>query len=200
MKTYFVTGTDTDVGKTVVSALLARQLKAFYWKPVQSGTSDVEDKNTVQELAGLPEEKILPCVYEFSAPLSPHEAADLEGRKISMADIELPDVDGNLIIEGAGGVFVPLNDKDMMIDLIEKLACEVIVVARGSLGTINHTLLTLSVLRTRNINVKGVILNGELNPNNKKAIEQFGNVPILGLVQQMKDLDFAALNTDLFKL
>jgi dethiobiotin synthase len=191
MSCYFVTGTDTDVGKTVVSSLLVKQLGAYYWKPIQSGTNDCEDKNEVLELSGISPEKILPCSYELTEPLSPHDAAKIDGVDIDFDQIKKPIVDGPLIIEGAGGVFVPINDDYLMIDLMAKLQCPAIVVARSGLGTINHTLLTLKALRDYGIEVAGVILNGELNPRNKKAIEQFGDIPILGQIPRFEKLDFS---------
>ncbi|MDV7338723.1 dethiobiotin synthase [Terasakiella sp. A23] len=200
MTTYFVTGTDTDVGKTVVSTLLVRQLNAYYWKPVQSGTNDIEDKNEVQRLGGISDDRILPCGYELTEPLSPHEAARIDGVEIDLNKIEKPSVDGDLVIEGAGGVLVPLNDDTMIIDLIEKMDCEAIVVARSGLGTINHTLLTLKALRDRNIAIKGVVLNGPLNEKNKKAIEQFGQVRIVGEIPYIEDGDFKKLEHAIFDL
>lgn len=199
-KTYFVTGTDTDVGKTVVSSLLVKQLDAYYWKPIQSGTNECEDKDEIQRLTNLPDDKILPCSYELSEPLSPHEAARIDGVEIKLDEITLPSVEGNLIIEGAGGVFAPLNDGTLMIDLIKKLNCQVIVVARSGLGTINHTLLTLKALRDYKIDISGVVINGELNYKNKKAIEQFGQVRILGEVPLLKGMDIEGLKQPLFCL
>jgi len=200
MTTYFVTGTDTDVGKTVASGLLTAQLGAYYWKPIQSGIIEAEDKETVREIAAIPSERILPCSYELREPLSPHEAARREGVRIDLARIEKPKVDGPLVIEGAGGVYVPLNDDDMMLDLIKKMTCEVIIIARSGLGTINHTLLTLNALRSYEIPVKGVILNGPLNPCNKIAIEQFGKVGILGQIPFIEDLDFSKGEMPIFDL
>lgn len=200
MKKYFVTGTDTDVGKTVISALLVRQLDAYYWKPVQSGTIEAEDKLEVQKLAGLTDDRILSCAYELSEPLSPHAAALLDNIEISLNEIKLPIVDGNLIIEGAGGIFVPLNETELMIDLIKKLNLEVIVVARSTLGTINHTLMTLECLKKRGIVIKGVILNGPLNQSNKKAIESFGQVDILGEIPTLEELNFSTIDKNIFNL
>jgi dethiobiotin synthetase len=200
MKRYFVTGTDTDVGKTVVSALLVKKLSAYYWKPIQSGIIDIEDKDTVQKISGAPDDKILPCAYELREPLSPHDAAEIDGVRIDLDAIIMPDVEGPLVIEGAGGVFVPINEKHLMIDLIKKLDCEVIVVARSGLGTINHTLLTLKALRDEGIRIKGIILNGELNPRNKKSIEGFGAVTTLGEIPRIQNLDFSDFELNLLKV
>jgi len=189
MSTYFVTGTDTDVGKTVVSAWLVHHLNASYWKPVQSGMNETPDKNEIQRLCGISDHRILPSTYELNEALSPHEAARIDGIEIKLDKIVKPEVKGPLVIEGAGGVYVPLNDASFMIDLISKMGCPTIVVARSGLGTINHTLLTLSALRQNNIDVLGVVLNGPLNPKNKKAIEEFGKVPILGQIPYIKGID-----------
>ncbi len=200
MTCYFVTGTDTDVGKTVVSSILVKQLGAFYWKPIQTGTNDCEDKNEVLHLSGIDPEKILPCAYELTEPLSPHEAARIDGVQIVFDSIEKPEVDGPLVIEGAGGVFVPLNQDYLMIDLMVKMDCQVIVVARSGLGTINHTLLTLKALRDRDIEVAGVVLNGDLNPKNKKAIEDFGNVRILGEIPYIDNLSTESIQQPLINI
>lgn len=200
MTTYFVTGTDTDVGKTIVSALLTQQLDGFYWKPVQSGIIDIEDKETVQNIGNIAPERILPCAYELREPLSPHEAARRDGVEIDLAKIIKPQVNAPLVIEGAGGVFVPLNDQDLMIDLIKQMNCEVIVVARSGLGTINHTMLTLYALRDCEIPVKGVVLNGPLNPDNKNAIEQFGKVRILGEIPYIEELNFSEIEKPIFDI
>lgn len=200
MTTYFVTGTDTDVGKTIVSALLTQQLDGFYWKPVQSGIIDIEDKETVQKIGNIAPERVLPCAYELREPLSPHEAARRDGVKIDLAKIIKPQVNAPLVIEGAGGVFVPLNDHDLMIDLIKQMDCEVIVVARSGLGTINHTMLTLHALQNYKIPVKGVVLNGSLNPDNKNAIEQFGKVRILGEIPYIEELNFSGIEKPIFDI
>ncbi len=200
MKKYFVTGTDTDVGKTVVAALLCEQLNAYYWKPIQSGTIEVEDKKNVQKIADIPDERILPCTYELKEPLSPHEAAFREGVTIELEKIITPQVNGPLVIEGAGGVMVPLNNDAMMIDLICQMDCEVIVVARSGLGTINHTLLTLGALYHHSVPVKGVVLNGPLNSDNKRAIEKFGETRILAQLPFVEGLNFDVLQKPLFDL
>jgi len=200
MTTYFVTGTDTDVGKTVASALLTRQLNAFYWKPIQSGTEEGYDRLSIQRYAGIKADKILPSVYEFKAPLSPHEAAALEGRRIDPAQLVCPPVSGDVVIEGAGGLMVPLNEDTLLIDVIERLCDEVIVVARTTLGTINHTLLSLMCLRARGLKVKGVILSGPARPNNAAAITHYGQVPVLGWIPYQEDGSFQDLKRDLFNL
>lgn len=193
MSTYFVTGTDTDVGKTVVSAWLVHHLNASYWKPIQSGMCELPDKNEIQRLCQIPPERILPSVYELNEPLSPHEAARLDGIEIDLEQIKKPEVKGPLVIEGAGGVLVPINQTTFMIDLIEKMQCPTIIVARSGLGTINHTLLTLKILRDKSVPIAGVVMNGPLNKKNKRAIEEFGKVKVLAEIPHVQDIDLTYL-------
>lgn len=176
-KQVFVTGTDTGVGKTVVSGFLAHRWQGHYWKPVQSGTVEGRDLDEVLRLGA--KVRILPSRYELREPLSPHLAARLEGKRIVLSDFELPRVNGPLVVEGAGGVLVPLNEKDLMLDLMRLLALPVVLVARSSLGTINHTLLTLQCLRAAGIPVVGVVLNGPPNQDNLDAIVHFGSTRVL---------------------
>ncbi len=145
-KNLFVTGTDTNVGKTVLSATLCVALNRIYWKPVQTGLSDGGDRDAVMRYSGIPESQTLPESYRFDPPVSPHLAAQMIGTRIDLAGIQRPSADAPLIIEGAGGVFVPLNDRDLMIDLMRWLEAPVVVAARTGLGTINHTLLTVKAL------------------------------------------------------
>lgn len=176
----FVTGADTDVGKTVVAAILARAWEADYWKPVQTGAGqDSGDTATVARLAGLSPDRIHPPRHLFAAPLSPHAAAALEGARIALDHFALPDTPRLLVIEGAGGVLVPLSGEALMIDLMARLGAPVVVVARSALGTINHTLLTLSALRARAIPILGVVMNGPPSASNRQAIEHHGGAPVL---------------------
>ncbi len=205
---YFITGTGTDIGKTVVSAWAVLQLekhlgRAHYWKPVQTGVApdgsddgSDGDRATVQRLTGLPKARFFPCAVQFKAPLSPHEAARREGQSIDLNAITFPVSQSSpvpLIVEGAGGVLVPLNDKHMMIDLIAKLALPVIIVADSRLGTINHTLLTLEALRTRQIPIFGVVMNGPKQPHNLEAIETYGGVPVIAEIPWLEELSPANL-------
>ncbi len=181
----FVTGTDTGVGKSYVAALLAVGLEAAYWKPVQSGAD--ADADWVRGVTGLPAERILPETYRLRAPLSPHEAARREGVQIEMSRFALP-VQKRLIVEGAGGVMVPLDDRHLMVDLMAALGLPVLVVARSELGTINHTLLTLDQLRRRDCPLLGVVVNGPPNPANCQAIAYYGEVPVLAVVDRRVEL------------
>ena len=175
----FVTGTGTGVGKTVVAAMLMAGRGGRYWKPVQSGAAADMDSRAVREMAGLAAEAIVPETHVLTAPLSPHAAAAREGRTIALDDFVLPADDGNpLVVEGAGGVLVPLNDKEMMIDLMAALDLPVLVAAPSALGTINHTLLTLEALRRRGLAVCGVVMCGEDNPGNREAVAGYGRVAV----------------------
>jgi dethiobiotin synthetase len=181
----FVTGTDTGVGKSYVSALLVAGLEAAYWKPVQSGAD--ADADWVRRVAGLPAERVLPETYRLRAPLSPHEAARREGVQIEMSRFVLPKRK-RLIVEGAGGVMVPLDDRHLMVDLMVDLGLPVLVVARSELGTINHTLLTLDQLRRRGCPLWGVVVNGSPNPANCQAIAHYGEVPVLAAIDRRVEL------------
>ena len=190
----FVTGTDTGVGKTVAAACLARAWQAGYWKPVQSGAAAGDDDTaTVAALAGLPPTRVFASAYVLQAPLSPHAAAELEDVRITMAGIVLPQTAHPLVVEGAGGVLVPLNDRDLMIDLMARLALPILLIARSSLGTINHTLLSLAALRSRALSVAGVVLSGPPNAGNRAAIERFGQVRVLAELPPVDPLDHAAV-------
>ncbi|GAB6176285.1 hypothetical protein JCM16814_11760 [Desulfobaculum senezii] len=186
----FVTGTDTDAGKTVISALLTLALDAHYWKPIQSGVNEDSDTRDVRALTGLPQERFLPEAYRLTEPLSPHEAATIDGVRIDLDAITLPALpqDAPLVVEGAGGLMVPLNTEALMLDLITRLGLPVVVVARSGLGTINHTLLTLAALRAAGAEVAGVIMNGPPHPANADAIAHFGRVPVLAQVPMLDDL------------
>ncbi|GAU08995.1 dethiobiotin synthase [Desulfoplanes formicivorans] len=198
---FCITGTDTDIGKTVVAALLTKGLGASYFKPIQSGTDQGSDTDTVRHLTGLPQDHFIPPVYTFKAPLSPHLAAEQEQVHIDLSRITLPSQAGppasrsHLVVEGAGGLMVPLNDRELMIDLIGQLALPVILVAANRLGTINQTLLSLQALALRSIPVIGVILNLGRDDNNARAIAHFGKVPILAQIPRLDPLSPSALAT-----
>lgn len=186
----FVTGTDTDVGKTLVSATLMAGRGGYYWKPIQTGARETHDTLQVRELTGLPQHRFLPEAYRLSEPLSPHAAAELDGVSVDVDDIEIPEFpDGEpLIVEGAGGVMVPLGPGHFMLDLMRTLDLPVLVVARSGLGTINHTLLTLAAIRRAGLTVAGVVLNGKLNAGNQAAVEVFGSVEVVAALPPLSDL------------
>jgi dethiobiotin synthase len=185
----FVTGTDTDVGKTVVSAWLCLHLEMAYWKPVQTGTDAGSDTRVVAALAGA---QTFPEAYRFARPLSPHAAAAAEGREIDPGGIALPRSRG-LVVEGAGGVLVPLDERETIADLIVRLGLPAIVVARSTLGTINHTCLSLEALRERGAAVAGVILVGPPDPQNRASIERYGKVAVLAELPRFAAVTRAAL-------
>lgn len=181
----FVTGTDTDAGKTIVSAWLCLHTGADYWKPIQSGHPPDRDADTVARLSGA---RLHPERHLLREPLSPYDAAKIQGLRIELDDFHVPDTLRPLVIEGAGGVLVPVNESATMLDLVERLGAPVIVAARSGLGTINHTCLTLLALRSRGIAVLGVVLSGPLNPGNRQGIEHFGNVKVLAEIPPLDPL------------
>jgi dethiobiotin synthetase len=188
---YFITGTDTGVGKTVLSALLCAALDASYWKPIQTGTEVDSDSGTVRALAGLASEKILPEAYQFAPAVSPHLAARLAGVRIDLAKIKLPvgTNDAPLIVEGAGGVLVPVNERELMTDVMRQLGLPVLLAARSSLGTINHTTLSLAALQYAGVEVAGVVMIGVPNAENHAAIEEFGKVPVVGEIPWLTEIN-----------
>ncbi len=190
---FFISGTDTLVGKTVVSAIIALGTGATYWKPVQSGLDPWSDSEFVRKTCELPDWRVLPEAFRLGRPLSPHLSARLEGKRIELDEIELPMGVERLIVEGAGGLLVPINERHFMIDMISKLGLPVLLVARSTLGTINHTMLSVEALRARKIPVLGVVMNGIANPENKFAIEQYAKVPVLAEVPPLNGLNRATL-------
>jgi len=170
-KPLFVTGIGTGIGKTVVAAIFTESLKADYWKPVQSGDLDNSDTIKVQGLISNSKTVFHPEAFRLTQPFSPHKSADLDGIEINLDDFRLPQTDNILVIEGAGGLMVPLNSKDLMIDLIEKLNAEVILVVQHYLGSINHTILSLQALYSRNIAVRAIIFNGESDSYSENVIK-----------------------------
>jgi dethiobiotin synthetase len=191
----FVTGTDTGVGKTVVSALLCAALDGVYWKPIQTGASEGSDRRTVMELAELALDRTLPECYIFDPPVSPHLAAEWAGATIDLSTIHRPqgNLPGPLIVEGAGGAMAPVNESEFMLDLMVRLGLPVVVVARSALGTINHALLTLRALKGAGLAVKGIVVVGTPNRDNERAIERYGCAPIIGRVPLLEAINRAAL-------
>lgn len=190
---FIVTGTDTDVGKTVFAAGLAAQLGARYWKPVQAGLAETTDSAEVARLAGG-RVTILPEAYRLATPCSPHEAARIDGMTIDPARLALPAGDGPLVVEGAGGVLVPHADGVLAIDLFARWGLPVILVARTALGTINHTLLSLEAMRARQIDVLGVAFSGDAEPVAEEAIARIGAVRHLGRLPHLDPLNAQTLS------
>lgn len=169
-KSYFITGIGTDVGKTVVSAIFAEAMQANYWKPVQAGDLDFSDTLKVKAYCT---EKVnfIPEVYRLNTPASPHYAAQIDGIEIKLTDFNLPEVTGNLLVEGAGGLLVPVNEKGLLyIDLIQHFNLPIILVSRHYLGSINHTLLSLEALKNRNLSVEIIVFVGHENPATESII------------------------------
>ena len=197
----FVTGTDTGVGKTVVSAALMHRFRADvpvrYWKPIQTFSEQDDDTRDVTALGACRAGEVFTRGIRLPRPLSPHLAARLHGTTISIGQL-VREIEGEIerrawIIEGAGGVLVPLNAREMMGDFMVRLALPVIVAARSALGTINHTLLTVEALRRRRLDVAGIVMVGDRNDENRAAIEQYGDVEVIGEMPRFAPLTPAAL-------
>jgi dethiobiotin synthetase len=190
---YVVTGTDTGIGKTVFAAALAGALDGAYWKPVQSGLSGGGDSERVAELSGLTRECILPERYRLTEPLSPHRAAERDGLEINVATLSPPDTRRPLVIEGAGGVMVPVTRQTLLTDVFADWNIPVILVARTALGTINHSLMSITALRGRGIPVHGIAFVGEANDDNERTICEMGYVRRLGRLPRLDVLNAATL-------
>ena len=198
----FVTGTDTGIGKTVVSAALMLRLRregpVRYWKPIQTGVEQDDDTAEVAQLAGCRPEELLTSGIRLPRPLSPHLAARLNGMTIDLQPLvdtvnASTSPDTRFVVEGAGGALVPINDTELMIDLMARLALPVVVVSRSTLGTINHTLLTLEALRRRSLTVAGVVMTGPRNADNRDAIERYGSTQVLGELPMFEPLTMETL-------
>lgn len=182
MKTYFVTGISTEVGKTVASAILVEALKADYWKPIQAGDLDHSDTHKVEKLVSNSKTKFHPNSYALKTPMSPHAAAKIDGIEIDLKQIQKPKTKNNLVIEGAGGLLVPLNERQTILDII-KPTYKVIVVSRHYLGSINHTLLTVNLLKEKGFNVY-IIFSGNEHKPTEEIIKKMTNVPVIGRIDE----------------
>ena len=189
-----VTGTDTHIGKTVFSAGLTRLLDGCYWKPIQSGLEGETDSETVKRLAELPDGRILPEAWRLKTPASPHLAAELDGVTIDPQALTLPLVDRPLIVEGAGGLMVPLNRRTLLIDVLVRWGAPTVLCARTQLGTINHTLLSIEAIRQRAIPLLGVAFIGDPHAENERIIATFGRAPILGRLPLLESLSSRTLS------
>lgn len=187
MLRFVITGTDTDVGKTVFAAGLAAHLGARYWKPVQAGLAGATDSELVAQLVDG-RATILPEAYRLATPCSPHEAARIDRVTIDPARLTLPDGDEALVVEGAGGALVPLSNDLLIADLFARWGLPVVVVARTALGTINHSLLTIEALRARGIAIVGIAFSGDENTHSEAAIVRFGQVRHLGRLPHLEPL------------
>jgi dethiobiotin synthase len=191
----FVTGTDTGIGKTLLSALLVAALDLDYWKPIQTGASEGTDRQTVLMCAGIAAERAHPEAYIFDPPVSPHLAAELKGVEIEIERIMRPPTSKRLVIEGAGGVLVPINSKLFMLDLARHLQTTVVIASRTALGTINHTLLTIAAVRKAELEITGVVMIGKENKENHQAVELYGHVPVVGWIPWLDRIDRETLRT-----
>ncbi|MEL6874806.1 MAG: dethiobiotin synthase [Pseudomonadota bacterium] len=185
---WVVTGTDTDIGKTVFAAGLAGALEADYWKPVQAGLEDGTDSEAVLRLSGLPADHILPETYRLKIPASPHYSAAQEGLAISADDLVVPETARPLVIEGAGGALVPINENFLYADLFARWKIPTIIVASTRLGTINHSLLTIEALRARAVPILGIAFIGDAVSDSQSTICAIGKVPELGRLPILSDL------------
>jgi dethiobiotin synthetase len=177
---FVVSGTDTGIGKTVFSAALTAALDGYYWKPVQSGLDEETDSQAVARLAGLPQGRILPEVYKLAAPFSPHQSAALDGTAIAADAFAVPATEGPLVIEGAGGLLVPLSDDLVFADIFARWKIPVVLCARTNLGTINHTLLSVEALKHRRTPLCGIAFIGDENIETQRIIAKMSGVRILG--------------------
>jgi len=192
---YFITGIGTEVGKTITSAVITQALKADYWKPVQAGELNHSDRMKVENLIDNNRSKFHPEAYRLNQPMSPHAAAERDGIKIDIASIKMPHTDNHLVIEGAGGLLVPLNDNDTILNLIEILNCEVILVSRHYLGSINHTLMSIELLKQRNIRIKGILFNGKENKDTESIITKMSGIEVLGRIDELENLNKSVINS-----
>jgi dethiobiotin synthetase len=199
----FVTGIGTDVGKTIVSAILVEKLQADYWKPIQSGDLENSDTMKVQALISNQVSKFHPEAYRLTQPFSPHKSAALDGIVIDINEIILPKTDNQLVVEGAGGLMVPLNDRHFVIDLIDKFEAEVVLVIKHYLGSINHTLLTLELLKQKKIKVRTLIFNGYKDEYSESIIKKNSivksilNLPNIGLLTKQAVFEQVTLYIEL---
>ncbi|MEE1944380.1 dethiobiotin synthase [Pedobacter sp. KR3-3] len=190
---YFVTGIGTGIGKTITSAVITEKLKADYWKPIQSGDLEQSDSLAIENLISNSQTVIHPETYRLTQPLSPHLSAKLDGLTIELDKLVLPATENTLIVEGAGGLMVPLNDKHLIVDLIKHLELEVILVSQNYLGSINHTLLSINLLKQYQIPIRGIVFNGETNHESETYILNYSQLPCLGHIPLMQHLDKTAI-------
>jgi dethiobiotin synthetase len=189
MRRLFVTGIGTNVGKTVISAILTQKLQADYWKPIQAGDLNNTDSMKVSQWVDNTISTIHPEAYRLTQPMSPHTAAERDGININLKDIISAETTRNLIIEGAGGLMVPLNKNDLVVDMISHFQAEAVLVSRHYLGSINHTILSIEALRSRNIPITGIIFNGDDNRDTESIIKSVCAVPILGRIPDIDNLN-----------
>ena len=201
MNPIFITGTGTDVGKTLISAILTESLQADYWKPVQAGFSEGTDSLFVQKMISNRQSKVHPELYKLKMPASPHLAAPAEGKEITVKEIKdhLPLTKNQLIIEGAGGLMVPLNQQELMLDLIKEINAKVIIVSKNELGSINHSLLTAAVLKKENADVAGWIFTEEYQ-HYENEIAAWSGFPVIACVKHLSTVSKETIKEQALKL
>ncbi|WP_282609194.1 dethiobiotin synthase [Pelagibius sp. Alg239-R121] len=190
---FIVTGTDTGIGKTAFSAMLTQALNGSYFKPIQAGLEEETDKEAVSRLTGLPGSKILPETYRLNTPASPHVSAEIDGIEIDVERLVLPEIEGPLIVEGAGGLLVPVTRETLYIDVFASWSLPVILCARTALGAINHALLSLEALKSRGMTIHGIVFIGDSVPDTERTICEMGNVRRLGRLPRLAALNSASL-------
>jgi dethiobiotin synthetase len=196
----FITGIGTDVGKTIASSIIVEALEADYWKPIQAGDLDNSDTNKVEKYVSNTTTKFHKNAYALQTPASPHLAAEIDGITIDTNKIIEPTTSNHLVIEGAGGIYVPLNNSDCVIDLIQP-NYKVIVVSRHYLGSINHTLMTIEILKSRKLNVAGIVFSGDENKATESIILEKTNIPFIGRIDNEPYFDQNVIKyyADLFR-
>lgn len=191
MRNIFITGIGTDVGKTVVAAIVTESLHADYWKPIQSGLEET-DRGTVKSLITNKTTIILQESYRLKTPMSPHKSAQIDGVTINLNEVKRPQTDRTLVIEGAGGLLVPLNDKETIIDLMDK-EDEIILVSSGYLGSINHTLMSAEIMKNHGLNCAGIIYNHIQLDGTIEIIEKMTGLKTLGIIDQEPTINAAVI-------
>jgi len=191
---FIVCGTDTDIGKTLISAFLVRGLNSFYWKPIQSGTENETDSEYVRRVSKVNNKQILKEAYIFSSPVSPHWAAEIDQKEVKKSALNLPKINQNLVVETAGGLMVPLTRDFLQIDQMKTWDLPVIIVCRSSLGTLNHTLLSIEALRKRKIKIMGLIVNGKKHLDNPKTLHNLSGLPIIAEFPWIEDFSIYKLD------
>lgn len=183
MSTFFITGISTEVGKTVAAAIVTEALQADYWKPIQAGDVDNSDTHKVKRFVSNDISQYHDNAFTLNTPMSPHASAKLDNVHIRVSNIKRPKTKNKLVIEGAGGVLVPLNDSETVANLILPKD-KVIIVSRHYLGSINHTLMTVEVLKARGLNIAGILFSGEEHPTTENIIATMSQVPVLGRIDE----------------
>ncbi|GGE25680.1 dethiobiotin synthase [Psychroflexus planctonicus] len=199
MNTYFISGIGTEVGKTLISAIVVEALQADYWKPIQAGDLQNSDTHKVKNLVSNSTSHFFENAYALQTPMSPHAAAEIDNIRIDLANIKRPKINNNLVIEGAGGLLVPLNDEDCIIDLMQA-EDKIILVSRHYLGSINHTLLSIEALQQRGFIQIGIIFSGDEHPTTESIILQKTNAKFLGRIPELKTINKERVATEAAKL